>query len=252
MGKYALEINNITKIYQDGSSKNTVLKQVSLKVKPGEFVAIVGPSGSGKSTLLSIAGALLSSEQGEVIIGDTCIDSNKKKEWTKIRREQIGFIFQSHQLIPYLNVRDQLRLITKISKQRNKEASNKYVDELLEDLGLTDYAMKFPNKLSGGEKQRVAIARAFMNNPNVILADEPTASLDGERGRQVVKMISKEVKKHNKAAVMVTHDERILDLVDCVYHIENGSIYNMNKYDSNLPFKEASFDTLITKTDIKG
>lgn len=240
MRKYALEINNITKTYQDGNSENTVLKHVSLKVKPGEFVAIVGPSGSGKSTLLSIAGALLSSEQGEVIIGDTRIDSTKKKEWTKIRREQIGFIFQSHQLIPYLNVRDQLRLITKISKQKNKEESNKYVDELLEDLGLSSYAMKFPDKLSGGEKQRVAIARAFMNNPNVILADEPTASLDGERGRQVVKMISKEVKKHNKAAVMVTHDERILDLVDAVYRIENGSIYNMSKYDSQLAKNEAS------------
>lgn len=252
MGKYALEINNITKIYQDGSSENTVLKQVSLKVKPGEFVAIVGPSGSGKSTLLSIAGALLSSEQGEVIIGDTRIDPTKKKEWTKIRREQIGFIFQSHQLIPYLNVRDQLRLINKISKQKNKEDSNKYVDELLEDLGLSGYAMKFPDKLSGGEKQRVAIARAFMNDPNVILADEPTASLDGKRGRQVVQMISKEVKKHNKAAVMVTHDERILDLVDAVYRIENGSIHNLNKYDSKLWKNEASVDILMTKTGTKG
>ena len=224
MGKYALEINNITKIYQDGSSENKVLNNVSLKVKPGEFVAILGPSGSGKSTLLSIAGALLSREEGEVIIGDTYVDATNKKDWTKIRREQIGFIFQSHQLIPYLNVRDQLKLVAKISKQKNKEDSNKYVDELLEDLGLSDCAMKFPEKLSGGEKQRVAIARAFMNNPNVILADEPTASLDAKRGRQVVEMINKEVKKHNKAAVMVTHDERILDLVDSVYRIENGII----------------------------
>jgi len=224
MLKYALQINNSTKIYQDGDSKNIVLDNVSLKVKPGEFIAIVGPSGSGKSTLLSIAGALLSSEQGEVIIGDTHILASKKKDWTKIRREQIGFIFQSHQLIPYLHVRDQLNLIAKISKQKNKEITNKYVDELLEDLGLTDCAMKFPDKLSGGEKQRVGIARAFMNNPNIILADEPTASLDGKRGRQVVEMISKEVKKHKKAAVMVTHDERILDLVDAVYRIENGKI----------------------------
>ncbi|MHB8127902.1 MAG: ABC transporter ATP-binding protein [Mobilitalea sp.] len=224
MLKYALQINNSTKIYQDGDSKNIVLNNVSLKVKPGEFIAIVGPSGSGKSTLLSIAGALLSSEQGEVIIGDTHILASKKKDWTKIRREQIGFIFQSHQLIPYLHVKDQLKLINKISKLKNNEISNQYVDELLEDLGLTDCAMKYPDKLSGGEKQRVGIARAFMNNPNIILADEPTASLDGKRGRQVVEMISKEVKKHKKAAVMVTHDERILDLVDAVYRIENGKI----------------------------
>ncbi len=224
MGKFALQINNSTKIYQDGESKNTVLNNVTLKVKPGEFVAIVGPSGSGKSTLLSIAGALLSSEQGEVIIGDTHVHAAKKKDWTKVRREQIGFIFQSHQLLPYLNVKDQLKLIAKISKQKNKDIVNRYVDELLEDLGLTECALKFPNKLSGGEKQRVGIARAFMNNPNIILADEPTASLDGVRGRQVVEMINKEVKKHNKAAVMVTHDERILDLVDVIYRIESGQI----------------------------
>ena len=224
MVKYALQMNNIIKTYQDGDSENIVLNNITLKVKPGEFVAIVGPSGSGKSTLLSIAGALLSCDQGEVIIGDTHINANKKKDWTKIRREKIGFIFQSHQLVPYLNVRNQLKLITIISKQKNKEESNQHLDELLEDLGLSECALKFPEKLSGGEKQRVGIARAFMNNPYVILADEPTASLDAKRGRQIVEMINKEVKKHNKAAVMVTHDERILDLVDSVYRIENGQI----------------------------
>ena len=227
MGKYALQMNHITKTYQDGDSVNIVLNDITLKVKTGEFVAIVGPSGSGKSTLLSIAGALLSCDQGEVIIGDTHIDANKKKAWTKIRREKIGFIFQSHQLVPYLSVRDQLKLITIISKQKKREESYKHMDELLADLGLSDCAMKFPEKLSGGEKQRVGIARAFMNNPDVILADEPTASLDGKRGRQIVEMINKEVKKHNKAAVMVTHDERILDLVDAVYRIENGQILRL-------------------------
>ncbi|MBU3105081.1 ABC transporter ATP-binding protein [Clostridium gasigenes] len=223
MTKYALQLNNVSKVYQDGENENTVLDNISLKVKPGEFVAIVGPSGSGKSTMLSIAGALLSNTKGEVIIGDTLLDNNKKN-WNLVRREKIGFIFQSHQLIPYLNVGDQLNLIAKISKKKNKKEFEVYADELLEDLGLLDSKNKYPNKLSGGEKQRVAIARAFMNQPDVILADEPTASLDGSRGRQVVEMIRKEVKKRNKAAIMVTHDERILDLVDIIYRIENGKI----------------------------
>lgn len=223
MTRYALQLNNVSKVYQDGENENTVLDNVSLKVKPGEFVAIVGPSGSGKSTMLSIAGALLSSTKGEVIIGDTPLD-NKKKNWNLVRREKIGFIFQSHQLIPYLNVGDQLNLIAKTSKKKNKNDYEVYADELLKDLGLLDSKSKYPNKLSGGEKQRVAIARAFMNQPDIILADEPTASLDGPRGRQVVEMIRKEVKKQNRAAVMVTHDERILDLVDVIYKIENGKI----------------------------
>ncbi len=223
MTRYVLQLNNVSKVYQDGENENTVLDNVSLKVKPGEFVAIVGPSGSGKSTMLSIAGALLSSTKGEVIIGDTPLDNNKKN-WNLVRREKIGFIFQSHQLIPYLNVGDQLNLIAKTSKKKNKNDYEVYADELLKDLGLLDSKSKYPNKLSGGEKQRVAIARAFMNQPDIILADEPTASLDGPRGRQVVEMIRKEVKKQNRAAVMVTHDERILDLVDVIYKIENGKI----------------------------
>ena len=223
MTKYALQINNVSKVYQDGENENTVLDNISLKVKPGEFVAIVGPSGSGKSTMLSIAGALLSNTKGEVIIGDTILDNNKKN-WNRMRREKIGFIFQSHQLIPYLNVGDQLNLIAKISKKKNQKEFESYADELLDDLGLLDSKNKYPSKLSGGEKQRVAIARAFMNQPDVILADEPTASLDGPRGRQVVEMIRKEVKKQNRAAIMVTHDERILDLVDAIYRIENGKI----------------------------
>lgn len=223
MARYALQLNNISKVYQDGENENTVLENVSLKVRPGEFVAIVGPSGSGKSTMLSIAGALLSSTEGEVIVGDTPLDNNKKN-WNIVRREKIGFIFQSHQLIPYLNVGDQLNLIARISKKKNKSEFEEYADELLTDLGLADSKTKYPNKLSGGEKQRVAIARAFMNKPEVILADEPTASLDGPRGRQVVQMIRKVVKKQNRAAIMVTHDERILDLVDVIYRIENGKI----------------------------
>ncbi|WP_195431109.1 ABC transporter ATP-binding protein [Clostridium sp. D46t1_190503_E9] len=224
MRKYALQLKNITKTYIDGDSENTVLNNVSINVKPGEFVAIVGPSGSGKSTFLSIAGALLTASNGEIIIGDTNLSSKDKNDLADIRRNQIGFVFQSHQLIPYLTVIDQLKLIPKLSKNKDIKEVNDYANKLLKDFGLEHRLNHYPSKLSGGEKQRVAIARALMNHPDIILADEPTASLDGNRGREVVTMIKDEIKKYNKAALMVTHDERILDLVDTIYRIENGNI----------------------------
>lgn len=220
--EYALQLRNISKKYQDGEQENLVLKNISLKVKPGEFIAIVGPSGSGKSTFLSIPGALLSPTDGSIMIGDTKLIKKENKKLTLIRREKIGFIFQSHHLLPYLTAREQLQLVVDMNKKSGRPVMD--ANEMLEDLGLTACANKYPSKMSGGEKQRVAIARAFMNNPELILADEPTASLDAIRGRQVVEMIKKEVVKHNKAAIMVTHDERVLDLVDAVYHLENGEL----------------------------
>ncbi len=223
MSEYALQLNNITKTYKDGEGENTVLNNISLKLKKGEFVAIAGPSGSGKTTLLSITGALLSPTKGSVIIGDTSISDKNKKNWTSIRSEQIGFIFQNHQLIPYLNVREQLIYMCQIGKKSNKE-NLQNVDKLLEELGLSKRLKAYPNQLSGGEKQRVAIARAFINQPDLILADEPTSSLDGDRGRQVVELIRAQTKKNNKSAIIVTHDERILDIVDKVYKISNGKL----------------------------
>jgi len=220
--EYAIQLINISKKYKDGDQDNLVLEDISLNVKPGEFVAIVGPSGSGKSTFLSISGALLSPTEGSVIIGETNLNKKESKKLTKIRREKIGFIFQNHNLIPYLTAQEQLQLVIDLNKKKGKPNMN--AKEMLEDLGLSDFANKYPDKMSGGEKQRVAIARAFMNDPDIILADEPTASLDGARGRQVVEMIKKEVMKHNKAAIMVTHDERVLDLVDAVYRLENGKL----------------------------
>ena len=220
--EYAIQLINISKKYKDGDQDNLVLEDISLNVKPGEFVAIVGPSGSGKSTFLSIAGALLSPTEGNVIIGETNLNKKESKKLTRIRREKIGFIFQNHNLIPYLTAQEQLQLVIDLNKKKRNPNMN--AKEMLEDLGLSNFANKYPDKMSGGEKQRVAIARAFMNDPDVILADEPTASLDGVRGRQVVEMIKKEVMKHKKAAIMVTHDERVLDLVDAVYRLENGKL----------------------------
>lgn len=218
MKKYALQLIDITKKYPDGDQENLVLDQINLDVNEGEFVAIVGPSGSGKSTLLSIAGALLSPSNGQVRIKDELISNEKQSEWTNTRRNKIGFIFQNYQLLPYLNTKEQLQLVSKMS------GNGVHAEELIDDLGLRPLIHKYPAKMSGGEKQRVAIARAFMNNPDVIFADEPTASLDATRGRQVVELIRDEVKKYNKAAIMVTHDERVLDLVDTVYHLDNAKL----------------------------
>lgn len=211
-----LELKDISKRYKDGEKDRIILDKVNLAVHAGEFVAIVGPSGAGKSTLLSIAGMLLSVDSGSVIIGDKDYTHANKRTWTKVRRNHIGFIFQSHQLLPYLCAKDQL----------SEFQSSSDIDgiSLLKELGLADDINKYPNEMSGGQKQRVAIARAFINNPEIILADEPTASLDAENGRHVVELMSQEVKKYNKAAIMVTHDERVLDLVDKVYELKDKKI----------------------------
>ncbi|EAD5571189.1 ABC transporter ATP-binding protein [Listeria monocytogenes] len=216
-----LMMKNISKNYQDGEQVIEVLKNVSLEVAQGEFVAIVGPSGAGKSTFLSIAGALLSPTEGEIAIGGKVLNDLTSKELTKVRLDKVGFIFQGANLIPYLNVRDQLLVIAELSGEKGRGAKEK-ADELLKELGLTARENNYPESLSGGEKQRVAIARALMNDPDIILADEPTASIDANRGHKVVQMIADEVKRKNKAAIMVTHDERVLDLVDRVIRIEDG------------------------------
>ncbi|EFR86643.1 ABC transporter ATP-binding protein [Listeria marthii] len=216
-----LMMKNISKNYQDGEQVIEVLKNVSLEVAQGEFVAIVGPSGAGKSTFLSIAGALLSPTEGEIAIGGKTLNNLTSKDLTKVRLDKIGFIFQGANLIPYLNVRDQLLVIAELSGEKGRVAKEK-ADKLLQELGLTARQNNYPESLSGGEKQRVAIARALMNDPDIILADEPTASLDANRGHKVVQMIADEVKRKNKAAIMVTHDERVLDLVDRVIRIEDG------------------------------
>ncbi|KAG3549786.1 ABC transporter ATP-binding protein [Listeria monocytogenes] len=216
-----LMMKNITKNYQDGEQVIEVLKNVSLEVAQGEFVAIVGPSGAGKSTFLSIAGALLSPTEGEIAIGGKVLNDLTSKDLTKVRLDKVGFIFQGANLISYLNVRDQLLVIAELSGDKGRVAKEK-ADELLKELGLTARENNYPESLSGGEKQRVAIARALMNDPDIILADEPTASLDASRGHKVVQMIADEVKRKNKAAIMVTHDERVLDLVDRVIRIEDG------------------------------
>ncbi|MUG84898.1 ATP-binding cassette domain-containing protein [Paenibacillus timonensis] len=218
-----LEISKVSKYYGDGSNKVTALEQVSISVEPGEFVAVVGPSGSGKSTFLSIAGALLKASEGEVRLNGQPISTFSDKELSSVRLKEIGFIMQSSNLVPYLNVLDQL-LVVKRMAGKIKAEDRAFAVKLLEELGLGSKLKSFPEELSGGEKQRTAIARALMNHPNVILADEPTASLDTQRAHEVVNLISHQVKTRKIAAIMVTHDERMLEYCDRVYHMEDGKL----------------------------
>jgi putative ABC transport system ATP-binding protein len=192
-------------------------------VEPGEFVAVVGPSGSGKSTFLSIAGALLRASEGKVILNGKDISSLTDKQLSDVRLHEIGFIMQASNLVPYLNVLDQLLVVKRMTGKISKE-DRAFAAKLLADLGLGEKMKSYPEELSGGEKQRTAIARALINDPNVILADEPTASLDTKRAHEVVSLIAREVKSRNKAAIMVTHDERLLSYCDKVYRMEDGRL----------------------------
>ncbi|EJQ59932.1 MULTISPECIES: ABC transporter ATP-binding protein [Bacillus] len=218
-----LKLDKVSKVYGEGNTEVTALHPMSLDVKAGEFIGIVGPSGSGKSTLLSIAGALLSPSKGDIYIREQNITKLSEKEMTDIRLKKIGFIFQFANLVPYLNVKEQLLYIAKLKKD-SKQESEKRADHLLAAFGLSERKTHYPNQLSGGEKQRVAITRAFMNNPDLILADEPTASLDSKRAREVVEMMKREVKESQKAAIMITHDERMLDVCDRILTLRDGQL----------------------------
>ncbi|QMV44036.1 ABC transporter ATP-binding protein [Cohnella cholangitidis] len=221
--RHRLILENIKRTFEDGGMQRTILDKLNLQVSEGELVAVMGPSGSGKSTFLSIAGSLLEPTSGNVLLDGKSIAGKNKKELTDIRLRQLGFIFQSANLIPYLKVEEQLLLVAKLGG-KNKSASAERARELLHKLGLTHRLNAYPEKLSGGERQRVAIARALMNDPAVLLADEPTASLDASRGMDVVRMLATEAKELGKSAVMVTHDERILSLCDRVLYLEDGRL----------------------------
>ncbi|QSF47301.1 ABC transporter ATP-binding protein [Paenibacillus tianjinensis] len=216
-----LMMKQVTKTYGDGGQTMSVLHNLDLTVNEGEFVAVLGPSGSGKSTFLSAAGALLTPTSGEIYIDGEPLSNKDKRELTELRLQKIGFMFQSAQLLPYLKVEEQLLYVAKLAKLGTKEAKVRAA-YLLKRLEIWDRRNHYPEQLSGGEKQRVAIARAWMNKPAILFADEPTASLDFQRGKEVVRMIAEEVKSEGKAAVMVTHDERMLEWCGRVLHLKDG------------------------------
>jgi putative ABC transport system ATP-binding protein len=226
--KNRLVLQEITRTFEDGGMERTILDKLHLEVAEGELVAVMGPSGSGKSTFLSIAGALLEPTSGQVLLDGESIIGKDKQALSELRLQKIGFIFQSANLIPYLKVEEQLVLVSKLAGMEKAKAT-KRAKELLDKMGLSHRRTAYPEKLSGGERQRVTIARALMNDPAVLFADEPTASLDASRGHDIVSMIAKQVKDQRKSAVMVTHDDRVLPLCDRVLFLENGKLIEKQK-----------------------
>ncbi|TLG75445.1 ABC transporter ATP-binding protein [Culicoidibacter larvae] len=217
----AITVNDISKVFKDGSVEKEILKPTAFKVEQGEFVAIIGPSGSGKSTLLTIIGGLQKPTKGNVMINGNDFSAKSEKKRAKVRFKEIGFILQSSNLVPFLSVINQLELVDKVEKRKSDKERQK---QLLTDLGIWDLRNKYPEALSGGEKQRVAIARALYNDPAVILADEPTASLDTDRAFEVVKILADESKAKNKACIMVTHDIRMIEHCDRVFEMRDGTL----------------------------
>lgn len=193
-----------------------VLNNINLNVSPGECIAIVGPSGSGKSTLLYILGLLRKLEHGTFLLNERDVSDLDEEQRRLLRLHEVGFVFQQAHLIPYLTVLEQLELI---QENRNVDAK-----ELLQELGLEHRLHHLPMTLSGGEKQRVAVARALVNSPRLILADEPTASLDYENGRRVMELLSQQAHRKGRSVVVITHDERMLDVCDRVLRVIDGTL----------------------------
>ena len=220
---HALDMQDITKTYQVGDDEVVALDQVSLTVASDEIVALVGPSGSGKTTLCSIAGGLLSPTRGSVVVAGQEISGFSSRQLTDFRRESVGFVFQTVNLIPFLTARENLLVVDEIGRRLGGAARDR-ADQLLDELGLSDRGANLPAQLSGGQKQRVAIGRALMNDPSLVLFDEPTSALDSKLGDQVVSLIRDEMKARGTAAIIVTHDDRITHYADRTVHIEDGRI----------------------------
>ncbi|MBU6131684.1 ABC transporter ATP-binding protein [Staphylococcus xylosus] len=220
----SLQVKDIKKSFGKGQSETTVLKGINFEVNDGEFVILNGASGSGKTTLLTILGGLLSQNSGEILYNDASLyDSNKKA--SELRLNEIGFIFQSSHLVPYLKVKAQLTTIGREAGMSKKDADQR-AEMLLNQIGLSHRLSVFPHMLSGGEKQRVAIMRALMNNPKIILADEPTASLDAERATEVIEMIKNQIQSKKMIGIMITHDKRLFEYADRVIELDDGVIVN--------------------------
>ncbi|MBK7448052.1 MAG: ABC transporter ATP-binding protein [Anaerolineales bacterium] len=223
MSDIALEVRDLVKSFSlDGTTINAVDK-VSFQVKFGEFVALVGPSGSGKTTMLSILAALLTPTSGQVLIDGQDLAQMSETERVKLRREKIGFTFQSNNLIPFLSARENVEFMLRLNSKLD-HASRIRSDELLARLGLAERLHNLPAQMSGGQQQRVAIARALIHNPALVLADEPTASLDTERAFQVVETFANLIHENGRAGIIVTHDLRMCQFVDRVLQMQDGKL----------------------------
>jgi putative ABC transport system ATP-binding protein len=218
-------MSEIRKVYEQGDAEIVALDHATITVGDDEIVALVGPSGSGKTTLLSIAGGLLAPTSGSVTVGEHDITGYGAKELTRFRRDEVGFVFQAVNLVPFLTARENIMVAAELAGRRGESATKDRANLLLEELGLAARGSNLPAQLSGGERQRVAIGRALMNEPKLILVDEPTSALDTKLGEQVMQLIVDEVKRRKTAAVVVTHDARMTHHCDRVLEITDGKLH---------------------------
>jgi putative ABC transport system ATP-binding protein len=229
---YAIAVENLTKVYGKGETAVTAIVGATLQVQPGELVAILGPSGSGKTTLLTCIGLINEPTHGKVVIDGTIVADDGWQsgiDLKRMRREKLGFIFQAHNLIPFLTARENVMIALEINHLTRKEAEGRATD-LLAALNLGHRLNNYPSALSGGEAQRVAIARALANKPRVILADEPTAALDTENGKNVMTLLKRLAVENHSAILVVTHDHRMVEGFDRIFQVNDGKITNQTDY----------------------
>jgi putative ABC transport system ATP-binding protein len=228
MTKLAIQTKNLTKIYGSGNTEVVAMRNASMDVERGEVIALLGPSGSGKSTFLTAVGLINPPTTGQVFIGGQLVldGPSAKTNLRTFRRKHVGFVFQKSNLIPFLSAAENVKIILELDGQ--KSVARKRTMELLDYLGVADRADNLPSMLSGGQQQRVAVARAIANRPKVILADEPTAALDSHRGRQVMELFAKVAHEQGAGVIVVTHDQRALDVFDRIYAMEDGNMFESN------------------------
>ncbi|MGO2722441.1 MAG: ABC transporter ATP-binding protein [Lactobacillus sp.] len=217
-----IELKHVSKIYGSGQARVVAIQDINFKIVQGEVALLMGPSGAGKSTLLTIAGSLQRPSSGEVVIAGQEVSKLSTRELSKLRLSELGFVLQAYNLVPFLTVAEQFQLVDRI--KHNGNLSHEELDKLLQRLDIKQLLNKYPNQLSGGQRQRVSIARALYPNPSVILADEPTASLDSERAVAVGQLFQQLAQEYHKAVLLVTHDQRLETYADHIYQMLDGKI----------------------------
>ncbi|WP_277584878.1 ABC transporter ATP-binding protein [Psychrobacillus antarcticus] len=225
-----LELNNVKKSFGTGHKQVDALKETNFSAEAGELIAVIGPSGSGKSTFLTIAGGLQTPTSGGILVNNQDLADLNEKQRSKIRLKEIGFILQASNLIPFLNVDNQMKLLDNVKKDNMTKDE---LNALYENLGIKDLRKKYPADLSGGERQRVAIAKALYSKPSILLADEPTASLDSEKAYEVMELLKKETKQNKTTTIVVTHDTRLIEYCDKVYEMTDGVLELKEKPSKN-------------------